>query len=133
MAQALQPKCLIFDLEIVPAHDGTPERIIKLGALRPDTAESLELDTGTVTLDRPTISITGAEARHAVTVSRLGVGESISIGNGAGLVVAGVVVAAAVMADAPAADKVAVFDAMLSPVATGSTRSSSPACAPAIP
>lgn len=46
MAQALQPKCLIFDLEIVPAHDGTPERIIKLGALRPDTAESLELDTG---------------------------------------------------------------------------------------
>ncbi len=40
------------------------------------------------------ISITGAEARHAVTVSRLGVGESISIGNGAGLVVAGVVVSA---------------------------------------
>jgi 16S rRNA (uracil1498-N3)-methyltransferase len=40
------------------------------------------------------ISITGAEARHAVTVSRLGVGESISIDNGAGLVVAGVVVSA---------------------------------------
>ena len=40
------------------------------------------------------ISITGAEARHAVTVSRLGVGESISIGNGAGVVVAGVVVSA---------------------------------------
>ena len=40
------------------------------------------------------ISITGAEARHAVTVSRLGGGESISIGNGAGLVVAGVVVSA---------------------------------------
>jgi len=40
------------------------------------------------------ISITGAEARHAVTVSRLGVGESISIGNGAGLVAAGVVVSA---------------------------------------
>ncbi|HQG69311.1 MAG TPA: 16S rRNA (uracil(1498)-N(3))-methyltransferase [Rhodoglobus sp.] len=40
------------------------------------------------------ISITGAEARHAVTVSRLGVGEPISIGNGAGLVVAGVVVSA---------------------------------------
>ncbi len=40
------------------------------------------------------ISITGAEARHAVTVSRLGVGESISIGNGAGLVVAGVVASA---------------------------------------
>ena len=40
------------------------------------------------------ISITGAEARHVVTVSRLGVGESISIGNGAGVVVAGVVVSA---------------------------------------
>jgi 16S rRNA (uracil1498-N3)-methyltransferase len=40
------------------------------------------------------VSITGAEARHAVTVSRLGVGESISIGNGAGLVVAGIVASA---------------------------------------
>ena len=40
------------------------------------------------------LSITGSEARHAVTVSRLGVGEPISIGNGAGLVVAGTVVSA---------------------------------------
>lgn len=40
------------------------------------------------------LSITGSEARHAVTVSRLGVGESISIGNGAGLVVGGTVVSA---------------------------------------
>lgn len=41
-----------------------------------------------------TITITGAEARHAVTVSRLAVGESITIGNGAGLVVAGSVMTA---------------------------------------
>jgi 16S rRNA (uracil1498-N3)-methyltransferase len=40
------------------------------------------------------VSVTGAEARHAVTVSRLAVGESISIGNGAGLVVTGSIVAA---------------------------------------
>lgn len=40
------------------------------------------------------LSITGSEARHAVTVSRLGVGEAISIGNGAGLVVGGTVVSA---------------------------------------
>lgn len=40
------------------------------------------------------VSITGPEARHAVTVSRLGVGESIAIGNGAGLVASGVVVIA---------------------------------------
>ncbi|MFM9876625.1 MAG: 16S rRNA (uracil(1498)-N(3))-methyltransferase [Rhodoglobus sp.] len=37
------------------------------------------------------ITIAGSEARHAVTVSRLGVGEPISIGNGAGLVATGVV------------------------------------------
>ena len=36
-----------------------------------------------------TVSITGPEARHAVTVSRLGVGEEVSIGNGAGLIVRG--------------------------------------------
>jgi len=40
------------------------------------------------------VSVTGAEARHAVTVSRLAVGESISIGNGAGLVVTGSIVSA---------------------------------------
>ncbi|MDP3209182.1 MAG: RsmE family RNA methyltransferase [Rhodoglobus sp.] len=40
------------------------------------------------------ISLVGAEARHAVTVSRLGVGEKISVGNGAGLVASGVVVVA---------------------------------------
>lgn len=40
------------------------------------------------------VSVTGAEARHAVTVSRLAVGESISIGNGAGLVVSGSIVSA---------------------------------------
>ena len=39
-------------------------------------------------------SIEGAEARHAVTVSRLTIGETVSIGNGAGLVVTGPVVVA---------------------------------------
>lgn len=41
-----------------------------------------------------TVSLTGAEARHAVTVSRLAVGETVSIGNGAGLIVSGPVVVA---------------------------------------
>ncbi len=40
------------------------------------------------------VSITGPEARHAVTVSRLGVGETIAIGNGAGVVMTGVVASA---------------------------------------
>lgn len=40
------------------------------------------------------VSLTGQEARHAVTVSRIGVGEQLTIGNGAGLVVTGTVVAA---------------------------------------
>ncbi|MGL4339913.1 MAG: 16S rRNA (uracil(1498)-N(3))-methyltransferase [Rhodoglobus sp.] len=40
------------------------------------------------------VSVVGPEARHAVTVSRLGVGQSITIGNGRGLVVSGVVVTA---------------------------------------
>lgn len=40
------------------------------------------------------VAIGGAEARHAVTVSRLAVGETVSIGNGAGLVVSGPVVTA---------------------------------------
>lgn len=37
------------------------------------------------------LTIGGAEARHAVTVSRIGVGERLEIGNGAGLVVSGTV------------------------------------------
>ncbi|EPR77024.1 Ribosomal RNA small subunit methyltransferase E [Leifsonia rubra CMS 76R] len=41
-----------------------------------------------------TVSLTQAEARHAVTVSRLAVGESISIGNGAGLTVSGPIITA---------------------------------------
>jgi 16S rRNA (uracil1498-N3)-methyltransferase len=40
------------------------------------------------------VAIDGAEARHAVTVSRLAVGETVSIGNGRGLVVTGEVVTA---------------------------------------
>jgi 16S rRNA (uracil1498-N3)-methyltransferase len=35
------------------------------------------------------VSLTGPEARHAVTVSRLRVGETIAVGNGRGLVVTG--------------------------------------------
>lgn len=45
MALPLQPKCLVFDLEVVPETAEQPARIIKLGALRPDTGEELELDT----------------------------------------------------------------------------------------
>lgn len=41
------------------------------------------------------VSITGAEARHAVTVSRVRTGEQLAMGNGAGLVVRGTVVTAA--------------------------------------
>ena len=40
------------------------------------------------------VSLHGAEARHAVTVSRLALGESVAIGNGAGLVVSGPIVTA---------------------------------------
>jgi 16S rRNA (uracil1498-N3)-methyltransferase len=40
------------------------------------------------------IAITGAEARHAVTVSRVQPGERISVGNGAGFVASGTVVSA---------------------------------------
>jgi len=42
-----------------------------------------------------TISVTGTEAKHAVTVSRIQVGESIAIGNGSGFVATGEVVSAA--------------------------------------
>ncbi len=40
------------------------------------------------------VAITGHEARHAVTVSRLAVGETVSIGNGSGLIVTGPIVTA---------------------------------------
>ncbi len=40
------------------------------------------------------VSISGGEARHAVTVSRIRVGESLLIGNGSGLVASGLVVVA---------------------------------------
>lgn len=36
---------LIFDLEVVPASDTSAEKIIKLGAMRPDSNEELELNT----------------------------------------------------------------------------------------
>ena len=38
----LQPKCLIFDSEMVPQADGGRQQIIKICALRPDTGETLE-------------------------------------------------------------------------------------------
>jgi 16S rRNA (uracil1498-N3)-methyltransferase len=40
------------------------------------------------------VSVAGAEAKHAVTVSRLQVGESISVGNGSGFIATGVIVSA---------------------------------------
>ena len=40
------------------------------------------------------VRLGGSEARHAVTVSRLAAGETVSIGNGAGLVVTGPIVSA---------------------------------------
>jgi len=40
------------------------------------------------------VSVDGPEARHAVTVSRLAVGETVSIGNGRGLVATGPIVTA---------------------------------------
>jgi 16S rRNA (uracil1498-N3)-methyltransferase len=40
------------------------------------------------------VTVSGLEARHAVTVSRIAVGESIAVGNGAGLVAHGRVVSA---------------------------------------
>lgn len=43
MTSPPQPKSLIFDLEVVPAKGDKPDRIIMLGALRPDTGGELEL------------------------------------------------------------------------------------------
>lgn len=41
-----------------------------------------------------TVTVSGTEARHAVAVSRIGVGERIAVGNGSGLVVSGTVLTA---------------------------------------
>jgi 16S rRNA (uracil1498-N3)-methyltransferase len=51
-----------------------------------------EFLTEAATGDR--VQLTGAEARHAVTVSRLHAGERVAIGNGAGLVATGEIVQA---------------------------------------
>jgi 16S rRNA (uracil1498-N3)-methyltransferase len=40
------------------------------------------------------VTIGGSEARHAVTVSRVGIGQALEVGNGAGLVITGTVVLA---------------------------------------
>src|SRR5690606_189785 len=45
MPHAVQPRCLTFDLETVPAHENEAERIVKVGALRPDTGDSFEAAT----------------------------------------------------------------------------------------
>jgi 16S rRNA (uracil1498-N3)-methyltransferase len=50
------------------------------------------------------VSILGEEARHAVAVSRIRVGETLSIGNGRGLVVTGAVVEAGARLSIEAAD-----------------------------
>ncbi len=50
--------------------------------------ELTEAESGSV------VRLTGAEAKHAALVSRLAVGETVSIGNGAGLVVRGEVLSA---------------------------------------
>lgn len=42
-----------------------------------------------------TVSVEGAEARHAVTVNRMSVGEVVTVGNGAGVVATGAVTAVA--------------------------------------
>lgn len=49
--QTFQPKCLILDLETVPQAGGGSPRITKIGALRPDTRDMLELNAG-ARLDR---------------------------------------------------------------------------------
>lgn len=46
MMDADKPQCLIFDLEATPATEGQSARIFKLGALRPDTGQELELPIG---------------------------------------------------------------------------------------
>lgn len=46
MVQLTQPKCLVLDLETVPQQNGAPAQIIKIGALRPDTGDTLEVNTG---------------------------------------------------------------------------------------
>ncbi|KQP01200.1 16S rRNA (uracil(1498)-N(3))-methyltransferase [Leifsonia sp. Leaf264] len=57
------------------------------------------------------VTITGAEARHAVTVGRTRVGETISIGNGRGLIVTGTVTTAAPGELTIAADRIQRVDA----------------------
>lgn len=48
-------------------------------------------DTATDAVVGSTVTVTGSEARHAVTVGRLKVGERMSVGDGLGLIVDGLV------------------------------------------
>jgi len=59
------------------------------------------------------VSVTGAEARHAVTVSRIRVGEHLLLGNGSGLMLSGTIVTAE-----PAEFTLLVETATQSPVPT---------------
>ncbi|WP_121419064.1 RecQ family ATP-dependent DNA helicase [Pseudomonas aeruginosa] len=43
MASSPQPKSLIFDLEVAPGKGEKPDRILMVGALRPDTEDELEV------------------------------------------------------------------------------------------
>lgn len=43
MSSNFRPKCLVFDLEVVPPKEGQTTPITMLGALRPDTDKELEL------------------------------------------------------------------------------------------
>lgn len=45
MSESLSLKTLIFDLEVIPGGGLKPDKIFKLGALRPDIGAELELDT----------------------------------------------------------------------------------------
>ncbi len=51
MAREVRPNCLVLDLEVVPSVDGRPERIIKLGALRADSGDSIEKGVGASPLE----------------------------------------------------------------------------------
>lgn len=46
MVQPAEPKCLIFDLEVLPEQPNRPAKIFMIGALRPDTGEELEVKVG---------------------------------------------------------------------------------------
>ena len=56
------------------------------------------------------VTVEGAEARHAVTVNRLAIGESVSVGNGAGVIASGAVTQASSGSFAFAVDAVEIHE-----------------------